>query len=73
MLFFVVQILPMESGICSGTVSGGIPLSRPHGRVYGVFKSEYRIPFTQYLGYSKKQLTLQQKKIMYKMNICIVI
>jgi hypothetical protein len=62
MLFFVVQILPMESGICSGTVSGGIPLSSPHGRVYGVFQSEYRIPFTQYLGYSKKTAHVTTKE-----------
>jgi len=29
MLFFFVQILPIRSGICSGTVSGGIPLLNP--------------------------------------------
>lgn len=77
MLFFVAQILPMESGICSGTVSSEIPLSSPMDafpkQKYGVFQSEDRISFTQYLSYSKKLLALQQRKIIYEVNICIVI
>jgi len=62
MLFFLAQILAMRFGLCSGTVSGGIPLSSPQGWVHGVFQSEDRISFTQYLVIQKNSSRYNKEK-----------